>query len=294
VGGGGATTAGPPPRARNPDGGDPMNLPLRWIPLLLAALVLGAASGIADDVAPPTGREIMEWADARDDGDKSTTDMKMVLIDKNGSQRKRTIRSLRMDVGEDTYSLMFFLDPADVKDTGFLTYDYDDDERDDDQWLYLPALKKTKRIAAGDKSGSFMGSDFSYADMTDRPLDYYDYKLLKESEVDGEPVWIVEAIPNTEKEVDETGYTKQVVFVRQDNYVVVRAKSWLKKGGRNKYFDVKKLEKIDGIWTATEMTMTTKKGKKTLHKTVLVSDNVRYGQKMDDDDFSIRKLEQGL
>jgi len=271
-----------------------MNFPLRWIPLLLAALVLGAASGIADDVAPPTGREIMGWADARDDGDKSTTDMKMVLIDKNGSQRKRTIRSLRMDVGEDTYSLMFFLDPADVKDTGFLTYDYDDDERDDDQWLYLPALKKTKRIASGDKSGSFMGSDFSFADMTDRPLDYYDYKLLKESEVDGEPVWIVEAIPNTEKEVDETGYTKQIAFVRQDNHVVVRSKSWLKKGGRNKYFDVKKLEQIDGIWTATEMTMTTKKGKKTLHKTVLVSDNVRYGQKMDDDDFSIRKLEQGL
>jgi hypothetical protein len=189
---------------------------------------------------------------------------------------------------------MFFLDPPDVKDTGFLTYDYDEDERDDDQWLYLPALKKTKRIASGDKSGSFMGSDFSYADMTDRPLDLYDYKLIKETELNGVPVWIVEAVPNTKEEIDETGYTKQVFFVRQDNYVVVRAKSWLKKGGRNKYMDVKKLEQIDGIWTATEITMTTKKGKKTLHKTVLISANVRYGQDMDDDDFTVRKLEQGL
>ncbi len=261
---------------------------------LLALLVVGAAASHAEDVAPMTGREIMELVDARDDGDKSTQDMKMILIDKNGSQRKRTIRTLRQDVGQDTYSLMFFLDPADVKDTGFLTYDYDDDTRDDDQWLYLPALKKTKRIASGDKSGSFMGSDFSYADMTDRPLDSYDYRLIKASELGGVPVWIVEAVPNNEREIDQTGYTKQIFFVRQDNYVVVRAKSWLKKRGRNKYLDVKKLEEIDGIWTATEMHMTTKKGKKTLHKTVLISDNVRYGQEMGADKFSVRQLEKGL
>ncbi|MHC4966967.1 MAG: outer membrane lipoprotein-sorting protein, partial [Planctomycetota bacterium] len=170
---------------------------------------------------------------------------------------------------------MFFLSPADVKDTGFLTYDYDDDAKDDDQWLYLPALKKTKRIASTDKSGSFMGSDFSYADMTDRKLDYYDYTLMQETDVDGVPVWQVESIPNNEKEIDETGYTKSVVFVRQDNYVVIRAVNWVKKGKRLKYFDVKKLEQIDGIWVATEMHMTTKKGKTTLHKTIIKAHDVR-------------------
>ena len=271
-----------------------MTLWVRSFLLLPLTFLLASTTSVANDAAAPTGREIMDLVDARDDGDKSTQDMKMILIDKNGSQRKRTIRTLRKDVGEDAYSIMFFLDPPDVKDTGFLTYDYDEDERDDDQWLYLPALKKTKRIASGDKSGSFMGSDFSYADMTDRPLDFYDYTLIKETEVGGVPVWIVEAVPNSKEEIDETGYTKQVFFVRQDNYVVVRAKSWLKKGGRNKYMDVKKLEQIDGIWTATEITMTTKKGKKTLHKTVLISANVRYGQDLDDDDFTVRKLEQGL
>jgi len=256
-------------------------------------IVPGGPAG-ADEMPPPSGREIMEWVDARDDGDLSVQDMKMVLIDKNGSKRNRTIRAFRMDKGEDTLSIMFFLDPADVKDTGFLTYDYDAYEKDDDQWLYLPALKKTKRIASGDKSGSFMGSDFSYADMTERKLDSYDYKLLQESEVGGHPVWVVEAVPNNEKEIDETGYTKQVVFVRKDNHVIVRAKSWLKKGGRNKYLDVKRLEEIDGIWTATEMHMTLKKGKTTLHKTVILSDNVRYNQEMDEDQFSVRQLEKGL
>jgi hypothetical protein len=76
--------------------------------------------------------------------------------------------------------------------------------------------------------------------------------------------------------------------------VIVRSKSWLKKGGRNKYLDVKKLEQIDGIWTATEMHMTTKKGKVTLHKTIILSDNVKYNKEMDDDQFSVRQLEKGI
>jgi hypothetical protein len=139
-----------------------------------------------------------------------------------------------------------------------------------------------------------MGSDFTYADMTDRNLDMYDYKLLQEGKVDGHAVWVVEAIPNRDEEIKETGYTKQINFVRMDNYVIVRAKSWVKKGSRNKYFDIKKLELIDGIWTPTEMHMTTKKGNKTLHKTVLVNHNVKYNQDIDEDSFSVRKLEQGL
>ena len=265
-----------------------MNLLARSMLLLPLTLALVSASSAADEAPPPTGREIMDLVDARDDGDTSTQDMKMILIDKNGSQRKRTIRSQRKDVGEDAYSIMFFLEPADVKDTGFLTYDYDDDTRDDDQWLYLPALKKTKRIATGDKSGSFMGSDFSYADLTERPRDYYDYEILEESEVKGVPVWVIEAIPRSEEEIDETGYTKSVSFVRKDNYVVIRAKSWLKKGKRNKYLDVKKLEQIDGIWVATEIHMTTKKGKQTLHRTVLKNSNVKFNQDLQEDFFSTR------
>jgi hypothetical protein len=267
---------------------------LRIISLTLLFLAPAALSQSDEAAAPPTGREIMDLVDARDNGDRVSQDMQMILIDKNGGQRKRTMRSFGMDKGEDNWSIMFFLDPADVKDTGFLTYDYDDTEKDDDQWLYLPALKKTKRIASGDKSGAFMGSDFTYADMTERNLDRYDYKLLQEDELNGHMVWVVEAVPNTPDEIKETGYTKQVVFVRQDNYVVVRAKSWVKKGSRNKYFDVKKLELIEGIWTPTELHMTTKKGKKTLHKTILVNNNVQYNQDLDEDSFSVRRLEQGI
>jgi hypothetical protein len=261
---------------------------------LVAGLPAALLVPLASAESPPDPRAIMQAVDDRDDGDNGISDLEMLLIDKRGNQRERKIRSFSKDFGPDDYQLMFFLTPADVKDTGFLTFDYDDESRDDDQWLYLPALKKTKRIATGDKSGSFMGSDFSYADMTDRPLANYDYKLLDETEVNGVAVWVIEAVPRTDEEIDETGYTKAVSFVRKDNHVVIRSKSWVKKGSRHKYFDVKKLEQIDGIWVATEMHMTTKKGKATLHKTVLKNENVRFNQDLDEDLFSTRRLEKGL
>lgn len=266
----------------------------RPLPSALAALafvLLGTGAAFAEPA--PTGRQIMEWVDARDDGDEGVADLEMVLIDKRGGERIRRIRNFTRDVGEDKHGLMFFMAPADVEDTGFLTYDYDDPERDDDQWLYLPALKKTKRIAGGDKSGSFMGSDFTYADMTTRVLDRYAYTLMKEADVDGIPVWQVEAIPN-EKEIEETGYTRSILFVRKDNHVVIRSVHWLKKGKRLKYMEAGDLRLIDGIWVPHELSMTTRKGKETLHRTLIHVSNVKFNQDLDEQMFTVRRLEKGL
>jgi len=256
----------------------------------LAFLIVPPLVMAADE---PKARAIMEKVDARDDGDNGTSDMTMTLIDKHGNTRVREIRSRMKDVDRDTYRIMFFLTPPDVKDTGFLTYDYDDPDKDDDQWLYLPALRKTKRIASSDKSGSFMGSDLNYADMTSRDLEDYDYSLVKEDAVDGEKVWLIQAVPRNRKVIDETGYSKSVLFVRQDNYVVVRAVHWVADSDRLKYYDVRKLERIDGIWVATEIHMTTKQGKATLHKTVLTFTNVHFNQKLSPDLFTVRRLEKG-
>ena len=252
-----------------------------------AAVLLASLSAAAEDLS---AREIMQRVDDRDDGDRSIRELEMILIDKNGGERLRRLRSWSRDDGKDVHSILFFMSPADIEDTGFLTYDYDA-EKDDDQWLYLPALRKTKRIASSDKSGSFMGSDLSYADLTTREVDRYDWTLMKETEVRGEPCWQIQGIPNTREEIDETGYTKSIVFVRKDNYVVVRSLAWLERGGRLKYMDVTKLEQIEGIWVATELQMTTKKGKATQHKTILRSHHVRFGQDLEDDFFSVRRLE---
>ena len=242
-----------------------------------------------------SGREIMERVNERESGDRSTSDMEMILIDKKGKKRVRKIRSFGMEKGEDSLSLMFFLSPADVKNTGFLTYDYDASGKDDDQWLYLPALRKTKRIALGDKSGSFMGSDFNYSDMTSPDLDEYEYTLMKETKVRGNPVWQIKAVPKSKEEIKESGYTQSVLFVRQDNYVVVRGVRWVHKKKRNKYMDVKKLEQIEGIWVTTEIHMTTKSGKKTLHSTVIRQKETHFNQNsVNEELFTIRRLEKGL
>ena len=245
----------------------------------------------ADD---PAARRIMEKVDARDDGDNQTSDMEMILIDKRGKKRVRRIATYRKDKGDDTMRLMFFRHPADVKDTSFLTFDYDDPSKDDDQWLFLPALRKTKRIASTDKSGSFMGSDLNYSDMTDRNLPDYDFNLKKEMEVKGAKTWLIESIPRTKNVIKETGYKKSLIFVRQDNYFVIRGVHWEEDGGYLKYVDVKELELIDGIWVATEMHVTRKKGKSLAHKTILKLNNTRFNQDLDFELFTVRRMEKGL
>ncbi len=255
------------------------------------AAILTPLSARADD---PRAREIMQRVEDREDGDNRVNDMLMILIDKNGDERIRKIHTFTKDFGEDTHRIMFFLHPPDVKDTGFLTYDYDDPEKDDDQWLYLPALRKTKRIATDDKSSSFMGSDLNYADMTSRDLEDYDFKLMKEMEVAGHKVWLIESLPRSGEVIDETGYEKSILFVRRDNHYVVRAVHWVRDGGYLKYFDVKDLKQIDGIWTGLETHVTKKKGKVTEHKTILKLENVAYNQDLDEDLFTVRRLEKGM
>lgn len=250
-----------------------------------------SGKGFCDD---QKAREIMQKVEDREDGDNQTSDMEMILIDKQGERRIRKIRTFAKDFGKDTYRLMFFIHPADVKDTGFLTYDYDAPDKDDDQWLYLPALRKTKRIATSDKSGSFMGSDLNYSDMTSRVLEDYDFFLKKEMKVNGHDTWLIEAIPRSREVIDETGYEKSWVFVRKDNYVVVRAVNWEDSGGYIKFVDVKELKKISGIWVATETHVTRKQGKETVHGTILKHYNVKFSQNLDPEMFTIRRLEKGL
>ena len=259
------------------------------------SIIISATIMLPEKVFALSGREIMEKVNDRDVGNRSISEMEMILIDKKGNKRVRKLKSYGLEQGKNSKSLMFFITPADVKNTGFLTYDYDESGKEDDQWLFLPALRKTKRIAAGDKSGSFMGSDLNYSDMSSPDLDLYDYTLMKETEVKGNKVWQIKSVPKTKAEAEKSGYSKSVVFIRQDNYVMIRGVRWVYKKKRNKYLDVRKLEKIDGIWISTEMHVTTKSGKKTLHKTILKEKNIRFNRdEVNENLFTIRRLEKGL
>ena len=265
------------------------------ISITIFSILISGTTMFPEKVFALNGREIMAKVNARDTGDRSITEMEMILIDKKGNKRVRKLKTFGLEKGKDSLSLMFFLSPADVRNTGFLTFDYNESGKNDDQWLFLPALRKTKRIAAGDKSGSFMGSDLNYSDMTSPDLNLYEYTLMKETEVKGQKVWQIKTVPKTKAEAEKSGYSKSVVFIRQDNYVMIRGVRWVHKKKRNKYLDVRKLEKIDGIWVSTELHVTTKSGKKTLHKTILKQKNIYFNQdEVNEDLFSIRRLEKGL
>ena len=273
------------------------NIKKKCLTLVLITFLMLPFATLCASADDPEARTIMEKVEARDDGDNQVSDMGMTLIDKKGQERVRKIHAFSKDKGEDVLKLMFFQHPADVKDTAFLTYDYDDPDKDDDQWLYLPALRKTKRIASTDKSGSFMGSDLTYSDMTSRNLEDYDYTFYekgREKDVKGIKTWVIWATPRSKDIMEETGYEKSLLFVRQDNFFVIRALNWVRDGGYLKYMDVKKLDRIDGIWVSTEMHVTKKKGKNTVHKTILKLSDVKFNQDLEFDLFTIRRMEKGL
>ncbi|MBF0237180.1 MAG: outer membrane lipoprotein-sorting protein [SAR324 cluster bacterium] len=248
--------------------------------------------------ADMTAQEIMVKVDKRDTGETSISESAMILIDKNGNQRVRQTKMFRRQYPDVKKSISFFLTPADVKDTSFLSYDWEDDAKEDDSWLYLPALRKVKRIAASDKAGSFMGSDFTYSDIEGINIKHYDYAFVKESEmIDGADTWVIESTPKpefNEKVLDETGYIKQQVWVRKDNFMVVRGMFWVKKGKKIKYLTISDIEKIDNIWTGKTLQMvTTQNGVKT-HATVLKNQGISYNKPVEEDMFSTQRMERGL
>lgn len=266
---------------------------LTAVSILVAFLLLGQITPALAAKDDPKAREIMQRVNDRDDGDNQTSDMEMILIDRKKKRRVRTIRAFNKDRGKDTLALSFFLSPADVKNTGFLTYDYDAPGKNDDQWLYLPALRKTKRIASDDKSGSFMGSDFNYSDLTEPDLEDYDLTLMKETEVNGKMTWQIQSVPRSKAIAEETGYKKSIFWVRQDIYMIVRSIRWINKSNKLKYMQFKKIKQIDGIWVATQLQAVTKEGKRTSHSTIINISNIKYNQPLKESFFTVRQLEKG-
>ncbi len=260
---------------------------------LLSLIIIAPAFGEG-----MTAYEVMKKVDDRYDGDTATGSSKMILIDGRERQRVRDFSLYRKDQGNDSKAVSYFSSPADIAGTAYLNFDWDDDNRDDDSWLYLPALQKVKRIAAGDESDSFLGSDFSYADINGREFSWYDYTFLSESEVvDGQDCWLIEVIPKAEykeKAEDSTGYLKSHTWIRKDNFVQVRAKIWLKRGGKIKYFSASDIQLVDNVWTPMKLQMITTKNDKREHASIIQVDSIKYNQPLDDTLFTTESIQRGV
>lgn len=247
----------------------------------------------------PAGAEsaahIMKKVDERYTGDTSRSEATLVLIDKRDRQR---IRELVMFASEDPSvekSVVFFRTPSDVKDTAYMSFDWKDDAKEDDSWLYLPALQKVTRVAASDESGAFMGSDFNYSDINGRDYPDFTYTMEKESDpVDGVDCWVIKSLPVNDQVVDATGYTEAVSWIRKDNYMMVKSVLHTQAGKRTKYYSATDIREVNGIWTAHTLQMVTTRNGKREHASVFKVRNVEYNTGVDETLFDTQAMQRGI
>jgi len=266
------------------------------------ALLCLATAGPAHALDPNTTdvRAINDAVDGRPEGDNSRTKVTLTLIDSSGRKRVRKTRQMSKEFAGGTRSLMFFESPGDVRNTGLLSIDYDDGKKDDDQWLYLPSLHKSTRISTADKSGSFMGTDITYADMTKRDSKLYDSKIVKQSvKIDGEDCWVIEARPKTDRERKETGYLKTHTWISKAKLLPVQVKAWVIEGKKLKYIQFSGMRQHDTkagkVWAFGKMEVRTVRNKKVESRTIMEMSAVTFDDAtVTEDQFTERRLEQGL
>jgi len=260
----------------------------------LVALIALPAHAISPDETDPV--VIAKAVQDLPDLDRMSSQMKMVIRDASGSKRERVVRNVSMNFPGARKQLILFESPADVRNTGLLTVDYDDSTKTDDQWLYLPALRKSTRIASSAKSGSFMGSDISFADMTSQSIDDYTYKMVDaQATVGSEAAWKIEAAPKTKKARDETGYLKSVMWISKDKLMPLQMKHFIREGKKTKLMKLGKYKKMGAIWFAQKISAQTRQGGKPMSTTVMSFSQVTFDDPgISEADFSQRRLERGL
>ena len=271
---------------------------MRYITKFFALLVVPLLSTPSAFVAELSPLEIMQRVDDRNNGDSVVAEYSMVLIDRRDRQRVRDLKIYSKDYGADTKVLSLFESPADIRGTAYLNMDWDDSERDDDSWLYLPSLQRVKRLASSDTADSFLGSDFTYADINGFELAWYDYNFVNTSEIiDGHDAWVIEAVPKPEfkeRAEEATGYSKFQSWIRKDNFVQLRAQMWELRGNRVKYFTASEIQLIDEIWTVGRLQAITTRNDNQEHASVLQIKSIQYNSELGDEIFTTEYMERGL
>jgi hypothetical protein len=181
--------------------------------LALVPLATAVGAGIS-------GRDIMDKVtEARKlEGSEAVVNMSIIHPKGQTRERKLSMATKLFDAGKTEKRIYRFLSPADVAGTGVLVFDYEIDA--DDVWVYLPALRKTRRVVSSQRSESFLGSEFSYADLNVPKLDDFNYQLLREEVFGGDDCWVIDVLPKAEQIAQSEGYSKKTYWVSQDKFVL--------------------------------------------------------------------------
>lgn len=251
---------------------------------LIAAAALAAGALTAGPASAGEAAELMKTAHlnlyyAGNDG-KATVNME--LTDKKGKTRTREFVMLRLDLAEGGAQKYwtYFLEPGDVRRTTFMVWK--EAEKDDSRWIYIPAIDLVRRISANDKGSSFVGSDFSYEDVSGRHWSDDDHTLLREEEKEGRSFYVIESVPK-----EEDVFAKKLTWIGKDRMLPEREEYYDKKGELDRLFEAEEIKEVGGFTTITKRRMTNvKKG----HSTLVEFKDIRYDIGVGEDLFTERYL----
>lgn len=226
----------------------------------------------------PTGYEIAKWVYDRDTGEDSYSKIKMMLIDKRGHKKFRSLTTATKSYNDLNKSFTRFTEPADIRGTAFLTWE--NKGADDDQFLYLPSLKRVRRIVTSQKKSRFVNTDYTYEDMQTREVDEDKHQLINEEKYNGYDCWVLQSEPLKK---GNSQYRKRVSWIVKKFNVPIKTEYYDRRGRLFKRYRAAILKKIDGIWTAMEYEMHDMKRK---HRTLMKLVEVRYNRGLADRIFT--------
>lgn len=230
------------------------------------------------------GRAIAEEADRRDEGfSDQTARLEMVLRNRHGQESRRAFELKVLEQENDgDKSLSIFHEPRDIKGTALLTFTHK--TGDDDQWLYLPALKRVKRISSSNQSGPFMGSEFAFEDLSSQEVEKYAYRYLRDEELNGQDCFVIERDPVHPK----SGYTRQVAWLDKEHYRIQKIDYYDRKESLLKTFTATEyVQYLDQYWRASTMLMVNHQTEKS---TTLNWSNFAFRTGLRDRDFDRNSL----
>lgn len=250
-------------------------------------LIFGLAMNTELSAQALDGKQIIEKVFNRPTPPNQTSTLTMTLINKSGETRVRTIQQNTKDFGDVEKNIMFFITPADVKNTSFMNWTYDEEDKSDDQWIYLPALKKTKRISSESKSDYFMGSDFTYDDLGDRKVEDDTHKLIGEETIDGKLCYVVESVPKDKNYM----YSKTKTWVVKEHFIDIKKDFYDEDGEYLKTQHIKKYGDFDGFYIKILEEMVNAQDN---HSTTLYFENIDISVDLPETLFTERMLMRGI
>jgi hypothetical protein len=210
------------------------------------------------------------------------------IISQNGEERVRKLSTATRKFGEVSKMMMKFLEPADVRGTTLLVFDYEN--KDDDLWIYMPALRKTRRIVSSEKGKNFMGSEFTNADMSKPNLDEFNYKLIGDETIDGKLCWKIESTCKTETQEEQYGFSRRITFIEKGNYLAYKIEYYDLSGELLRVESIKDYKKqSNGSYFAFNMEM---KNVQNNRRSVMTIDKFQLGSNLTEAQFTPAMIEK--